>query len=110
MLATAYEQKFNAELIGSDLGQFHSDFDISCKHNTAAYSHYCLILGPKVYFDELLCEICGNEEVHYRAKGIPANCVENMCRILKKDIKHIYQQLCTAPVKFYLNPPNDQGL
>ena len=105
MLATAYEQKFNAELIGSDLGQFHSDFDISCKHNAAAYSRYCLILGPKVYFDDLLCEICGNEEVHYRAKGIPSNCVENMCRILKKDIKQIYQQLCTEPVKFYLNPP-----
>lgn len=51
-LATLYKKKFNRELIGKDLGQFHTDFnDFKIKHPVSVESWF---LAKKIYIDKLI--------------------------------------------------------
>lgn len=58
LLQKAFHEKFNRELIGPDLGQFHNDlaanFSINGVQVSAldCYSETCIILGKKAYYDE----------------------------------------------------------
>ena len=88
-LHLAYLHKYNQELIGNQLGQFHYDFKLPCNHATI-YSRYCMIVALKVYFDKLFCEVCSQMGEHYRAKGVPLFCVEAICRRFACSIKQIY--------------------
>ena len=105
MLAAAYLHKYNNVLICKELGQFHCDFKISCGHTATAYSRYCLIVGPKVYYDDVVCDICNVNNEHYRCKGIPANCVQALCQQYDCHVQDIFERLCSSPVTFNLNPP-----
>ena len=105
ILAAAYLHKYNEQFIGKQLGQFHCDFKISCGHNATAYSRYCLIVGPKVYFDDVVCDICNVNNEHYRCKGIPTNCVQAICQHCNCNVQEIFERLCHSPVTFNLNPP-----
>jgi hypothetical protein len=76
-LANAYKVKYGKELIGKNLGQFHSDFaldgceDIKCSRS--------IFLGKKCYIDELVgTNSKGEKEVgyHIRMKGIPEKVIE----------------------------------
>lgn len=75
-LSSAFQEKYNRELIGKAMGQFHSDFSMKgCSNITARRS---IFLGKKSYIDELVgYDSEGNEHIdyHIRMKGIPETCM-----------------------------------
>lgn len=87
---------------GKNLGQFHSDFDLPCGHNSDIVSRRLLVLGPKVYVDDLECRNRGMEGKHYRMKGIPLHCVEPH---KVTSVFDVYKDMLTGPYTFVLNPP-----
>tara|TARA_R110002096_G_scaffold356067_2_gene549289 strand:- start:5431 stop:8880 length:3450 start_codon:yes stop_codon:yes gene_type:complete len=73
VLEKLFKQKYNRKLIGSDMGEFHSDFEMSGCINV--YSEYLIAIGKKCYID---CLVGENEETgeiekdyHIRMKGCP---------------------------------------
>lgn len=98
-LSSSYKLKYNRELIGKGMGQFHSDFDgvvyldddgniltdkkIGKKFYKKVdmedvYAINSIFLGKKCYIDELEClSKDGNKYIdyHIRMKGIPNSCI-----------------------------------
>ncbi len=71
-LQNAFKTKYDKELIGKNMGQFHSDFDF--KKHTDVYASKSIFLGKKSYIDELKgTDEKGNinTSYHIRMKGIP---------------------------------------
>ena len=89
-LAKLYKNKYNRELIGEELGQFHTDFDIKgCKN---IYSNRLITLGKKSYCDELIgTDENGNTKIdyHVRMKGIPNSCIEYT--VNKNGYKNVFE-------------------
>lgn len=69
-LVEVYNQKYNRELIGKNLGQFHSDFNMCNKKAKNIISKGCVFLGKKCYIDVLKSENTDDIETHIRMKGI----------------------------------------
>ena len=76
ILQKAYNKKYNTELIGKNIGQFHIDFDdklqgVKC---IDVHSDYLIALGKKMYIDRLVgYDIKTNKKMidyHIRLKGI----------------------------------------
>ena len=76
MLSNKFNEIYGKQLIGEDLGQFHSDFELEgCKN---IYANRSIFLGKKCYIDELKgIDENGNEKTgyHIRMKGIPSSCI-----------------------------------
>ena len=89
-LGKLYKAKYNRDLIGEKLGQFHTDFDIKgCKN---VYSNRLITLGKKSYCDELVGEDAnGNKKIEYhiRMKGIPNSCIEYTVK--QKGYKNVFE-------------------
>jgi len=89
ILSKLYFDKYNVQLIGEEMGQFHSDFDeiyIEGKKIDAEYAVESLFLGKKCYIDKILyIEKKDNKEdinhyrYHIRLKGIPEYSIKNLC-------------------------------
>ncbi len=90
ILEKAYNAKYNRELIGGDMGQFHSDFDIfgdsgsgnpqdpmqgRSKNNPVSIESY--FVGKKMYVDKLKNDV-GQIHHHIRLKGVPNETIEIM--------------------------------
>lgn len=78
ILEKVYNAKYNRELIGKGMGQFHSDFEIKgCKD---VVSKKLIALGKKCYIDLLegIDEKTGEKKTgyHIRLKGIPSSTVD----------------------------------
>jgi hypothetical protein len=87
-LAEEFEHRYGRELIGKNLGQFHTDFEFStsysnvdgtlvpCKTDSVGdiRAVESIFLGKKSYID-LLEDEAGNTAYHIRLKGIPAKCI-----------------------------------
>jgi hypothetical protein len=81
-LEKIFKEKYNRDLIGKNLGQFHSDFDIKgCKNIVAVES---VFLGKKSYIDVIQGEDEETGEIkqdyHIRLKGIPNQVILNHCK------------------------------
>lgn len=85
-LARLFKAKYNRELIGEELGQFHTDFDIKYEDENGK-SHECkqvhsrqlITLGKKCYIDELVgIDHEGKQRVayHARMKGVSNDAIE----------------------------------
>ena len=77
VLSQKFKEKYGRELIGKNMGQFHSDFDLpGCKDIVATQS---IFLGKKSYIDELrgIDKKTGETKIgyHIRMKGIPNTCI-----------------------------------
>ena len=75
-LSEAFQMKYGRELIGKNMGQFHSDFDLNGCDNIIAVRS--IFLGKKSYIDELQGTNKKGEIVtgyHIRMKGIPSKCL-----------------------------------
>lgn len=71
-LGELYQEKYNKKLIGGDLGQFHSDFEMKGAEDEVV-STKCIILGKKAYLDVLEAhDKEGNviTDYHIRMKGV----------------------------------------
>ena len=77
LLATEFKNKYNKELIGSNLGQFHCDFDFKSKDRLPV-SIQSYFLGKKCYMDVISCMNDGVEtfENHCRMRGVPSSCIK----------------------------------
>lgn len=71
-LSVEYNKKYNRELIGKNLGQFHSDF--SSEKGKVQYSSEFIGLGKKCYIDKLFID---NNTIdwHIRMKGVSLSCI-----------------------------------
>ena len=74
LLQQEYKKRYNRELIGKNLGQFHSDFDPLISGGENPVSVESFFLGKKVYIDYLK-DSQGNIGYHIRMKGVTDTCV-----------------------------------
>jgi hypothetical protein len=75
-LADAFKERNGRELIGKDMGQFHSDFDLGSAKNVVAIES--IFLGKKCYCDKLRGEDENGDYVygfHIRMKGVPEDSI-----------------------------------
>lgn len=73
-LACLYRAAYGRELLGADMGQFHSDFGKSAA-GREWYSTCFIGVGKKAYLD-VLEDGAGARSVHMRLKGIPNDVLE----------------------------------
>ncbi|MCB1713155.1 MAG: hypothetical protein KDH96_11985, partial [Candidatus Riesia sp.] len=99
LLSTEFKKKYNRELIGTNLGQFHCDFNF--QSDETPYAVESIFLTKKVYCDKVRVINNGIEEFkyHIRMKGISTNAVLNKCKELN----------CT-PMELYLKLYNGETL
>ena len=85
-LASAFEKKYGRKLIGSELGQFHCDFEDIVKGDdiTMPVSVKSIFLGKKSYID-MLQDNKNNIAFHVRMKGIPASTLERTANMMFGD-------------------------
>ena len=98
-LVEIYNNKYGRELVGKDLGQFHSDFDLcdetgaECDDVKASRS---IFLGKKCYVDELVGTKHNGEKhvgYHIRMKGIPNSCIHYTAKKLGVTPFQLYEKL-----------------
>ena len=94
ILAKLYYSVYGKELIGEDLGQFHSDFDLKgCKN---VYANRSIFLGKKCYIDELKgIDENGQEQTdyHIRMKGVPITTIKYTAKNLNLTVFELYEKL-----------------
>ena len=94
-LAAAYKSKYNDELVGSNMGQFHSDFKSDL--GKVLHADKSLILGKKMYIDRLVVKTSDQQTVydyHIRMKGISRYAIERVAEeAYGGDIMKLYQDL-----------------
>lgn len=114
-IAEIYNERYGKELIGKNLGQFHTDFSMSgCRD---VYSVKSVFLGSKVYIDVLqgVDEKTGEvkQDVHMRMKGVNSAGIEHEIAKINPDPSKrietafsIYEKLCDSDYshEFCLNP------
>ena len=97
-LATAYKNKYNRELIGKNLGQFHSDFAVIEGCSEMPHAIHSIFVGKKTYIDML--ERDGKIAFHCRAKGIPTDVMIKTANILYPDsIPCIFKDGLAYPIE-----------
>ena len=89
-LAEAFKVKYNRELIGDAMGQFHDDFD-ELKNNPRAIVH--ISAGKKMYYDKLINDD-GEIAEHFRLKGVPQQCIINTAaKHYNGNVQSLYEAL-----------------
>ncbi len=104
-LSTLFKEKYGRDLIGKNMGQFHSDFElkdyydekiddfVQCKNIHASKS---IFLGKKSYIDVLHgTDSNGNIKVgyHIRLKGIPNSTILHKCKLMGINPFELYEKL-----------------
>ena len=94
LLADKYKELYKRELIGSNMGCFHNDFD----ELKDAYCVFHVSLGKKMYYDELTNDE-GEHAEHYRMKGIPNDLIkEKAINEFNGSVKALYMYLYNGGV------------
>lgn len=95
-LGKLFNEKYGRELIGKDMGQFHTDFDLDGAE-TEIKSIDCVFLGKKCYVDKLHSNDKDGNDIyghHIRMKGIPNDCIKHKADTeYNGDIIQIYKDL-----------------
>lgn len=90
-----YNKKYNRELIGKNMGQFHSDFESNIiKKNI--HASRSIFLGKKCYIDELKGLDDDDNEVidyHIRLKGVSNDAILYECKRRKINPYELYEML-----------------
>jgi hypothetical protein len=78
-LAAAFKEKYNKDLIGTDLGQFHTDFSVADAGARDIAAIECIFVGKKVYADKLAYTVDGEikHDFHLRGKGVPTGAIRD---------------------------------
>ena len=96
ILSDLFREKYQRELIGTNMGQFHTDFDHRSAVNDDIYARNTIILGKKMYIDELVgLDKDGNEVIdhHIRFKGISNDSIMFQCEKDNCDPLELYERL-----------------
>jgi hypothetical protein len=95
ILGEKYKEIFNKELYGNYMGQFNSDFktdkkDKDGKKLNVLYAKKTILMGPKMYCDELLLDN-GDVDWHFRLKGVrPDSILKKAIEEYDKNIGDVY--------------------
>lgn len=102
-LALQYKEVYGRELIGRQLGQFHSDFDQLRPESTNVRAVESYFIGKKCYLDKLVDDQ-GNTGYHIRLKGVPKDAIlEYAWEHFNGDVTAIYKLLAAGhSLKFNL--------
>ena len=112
-LEDLFRDKYNRELTGKGLGQFHTDFSVDDKQAKNVISKNCIFLGKKSYIDMLKYEDKDGETqytVHKRMKGINDIAIKNASSVYDDKteadrIFSLYKDLANnQTIEFVLNP------
>jgi hypothetical protein len=115
-IADLYRQKYNRELIGKELCQFHVDFEIKDKNgndrqgkNEDIYAIQSIFLGKKCYIDKLESKDCNGkiiDDYHYRMKGVTEAGLKAVSKEKKfgDDMFKLYSYLIDNELEILLNP------
>jgi len=91
-LAKLYYEKYNRQLIGKNMGQFHTDFDSKILTGNI-YAKESIFLGKKCYLDVLTDE-SGKIDYHIRMKGISGvSVMHHADKDFNGDISKLYDHL-----------------
>ncbi len=77
-LTAAFKEKYGRELIGSQLGQFHSDFPTINGHDEIPKAVESMFLMKKLYIDKLT-DSTGQVDYMIRGKGLTWNSIKHAC-------------------------------
>lgn len=99
-ISELFKQKYAKTLIGSQLTQFHNDFDGFSGSVGKIHSRKLIALGKKSYLDILVDEN-GNEGYHIRLKGIPKQVVINKAKRLGITIEELYEKLYNGEIIYF---------
>jgi hypothetical protein len=75
ILSENFKLKYNRDLIGKGMGQFHSDFKSKILDEKSIYARRSIFLGKKCYIDELT-DKNGGIDYHIRMKGISEDSIK----------------------------------
>ena len=94
-LSDCFKSLYGRDLIGKQLGQFHSDFDLKgCDDVVATRS---IFLGKKCYIDELRGTNKKDGSIqtgyHIRMKGVPNSAIMYTCKSLNITPFELYERL-----------------
>lgn len=96
-LQKIFKDKYNRELIGKDLGQFHSDFKSKkIPKGLDIYSKKLIALGKKCYLDVLeAIDEKGKvyNDYHIRLKGVSSQSIEYTAKKRNQSIEQLYMDL-----------------
>jgi len=95
-LEESYNKKYERELVGGKLGQFHNDFNDYSREYKATYADYTVIVGKKFYVDRVVCKNKDGDikkYLHVRSKGLPAVCVTAKADELGISVLKLYENL-----------------
>jgi hypothetical protein len=103
LLQNKFNEKYNRVLVGEDMGQFHSDFDLEyidengktqkAKNIIAIESEF---LGKKCYHDTLMGYDNNGNKVygdHTRLKGVSGQSIEHFCENMGMSVSQLYNEL-----------------
>ena len=90
ILADAYKTKYDRELIGSEMGQFHTDFSSKTLKGDLV-SIESIYLGKKCYIDKLSDGI--GIDYHVRMKGVPTQSIEYYAKNNNLTMFQVYEKL-----------------
>jgi hypothetical protein len=91
-VAELFKQRYDRDLIGSKLGQFHSDFTSNCGRSDIQYARRSIFIAKKIYVDELVCNdntIC----IMSRMKGVTLGAVEVEARKHNITLYQLYDNM-----------------
>lgn len=93
-LQQAFNKKYGRELIGKNLGQFHSDFNSNREEmkGKELKADVSIFLGKKCYIDRLR-DKDGNIDYHIRMKGVSNDAIKAKCVELNIDPITLYLRL-----------------
>ena len=103
-----FRTKYNRELTGKQLGQFHIDFDLDGA-KSEVYATQSIFLGKKCYMDVLeSTDAKGNKITgyHFRMKGVNTQGIKHCAdKSFNGDILEVYKHLSKGKeLEFVLNP------
>lgn len=107
LIEEEYRNRYNRELTGKNLGQFHIDFDL--KNSVGeVYSTKFIALGKKSYFDKLEGKDKDGNTItgfHTRMKGISRAGLEHEQKKYPNGYEGLYEKLAKGEkITFILNP------
>jgi hypothetical protein len=110
MLSEIYKQKYNKNLIGKELGQFHEDFKLEGAVSEIL-SHKCITIRPKVYFHLLKGKDKNGKEVkdtYIRIKGVNKSGIDNCTNEYMK--KYDTNDKCRAQELMFIDFMKDEDV
>jgi hypothetical protein len=96
VLEQKFMEKYNREIEGKDLGQFHIDFELQGAESETIYAEKSIFLGKKCYIDCLVGKDKDGNEIrgnHIRMKGVSTENITYIAEQNKCEVYDLYNRM-----------------